>query len=397
MGFIFKMKIGILTFHSQLNYGGVLQAYAMQMALQEMGHDAVVIDRWLDEHNGHLFGPFLNNWKGWIGTLIRGFAGTGKFGRLFRHWHTIRFIRQKLNLTPYHFDEWKDAPKELGVDIILVGSDQVWNGNYGRPRPYLLEGAPSMPAVAYAASFGMRALPEELIAVYREGFKRFKAISVREAEGIGLVESQGATATHVVDPTLLLEPSIWKMKVKGSPKQKRTLVCYLLAEDVEALYPQLYAFAKAQHCKVKVLVDWYTLPFPKTVSQVIQRIKHIVRNIFSPVKLDFAAGPQAFLNAFANATWLLSDSFHAVMFSSIFGKNVRILRPKNEFRKKMFARIEEFAKSSVASGNLIAEDVPSALASFANDDPLQFNQDVIAQRRTESKAWLENALAEAVK
>lgn len=387
------MKIGILTFHSQLNYGGVLQAYAMQMALQEMGHDAVVIDRWLDEHNGHLFGPFLNNWKGWIDTLPRGFAGTGKFGRLFRHWHTICFIRQKLNLTSYHFYEWKDAPKELGVDVMLVGSDQVWNGHWGKPSPYLLEGAPSVPAIAYAASFGMRELPEVLISAYREGFQRFEAISVREAEGVGLVESQGATATHVVDPTLLLEPSIWKTKVKYSTKQKRTLVCYLLAEDVEALYPQLDAFAKAHHCKVKVLVDWYTLPFPKTVSQIIQRVKRMARNIFSPVKLEFAAGPQEFLDAFSNATWILSDSFHAVMFSSIFGKNVRILRPKNEFRQKMFARIEEFAQQAVAEGELIAEDVPSALVSLVEEQPLQFNTDFIARRRAESKAWLEQALS----
>lgn len=391
------MKIGILTFHSQLNYGGVLQAYAMQMALQEMGHEAVVIDRWLDEHNGHLFGPFLNNWKGWLKYTIKCCFGMLSPKSLVRHLNTIRFVRNQLNLTPYHFYEWKDAPKELGVDVILVGSDQVWNGIFGRPRPYLLEGAPRVPAIAYAASFGMRTLPEELIPAYRDGFQRFKAISVREAEGIGLVESQGATATHMVDPTLLLEPSIWKTKVKRSAKQKRTLVCYLLSEEVEALYPQLYAFAKAQHCKVKVLVNLYALPFPKTVSQIIQRVKRMARNIFSPVKLELAAGPQEFLNAFANATWVLSDSFHAVMFSSIFGKNVRILRPKNEFRQKMFARIEEFAKSGVASGNLIAEDVPSALASFANDEPLQFNQEVIAQRRTESKAWLENALAEAVK
>lgn len=392
-----KMKIGILTFHSQLNYGGVLQAYAMQMALQEMGHEAVVIDRWLEAQNAHLLGPFLNNWKGWVGTLIRGFAGMGTFGRLFRHWHTIRFVRQNLNLTPYHFYEWQDAPKDLGVDVVLVGSDQVWNGNYGRPRPYLLEGAPSVSAIAYAASFGMRALPEELISAYREGFQRFKAISVREAEGIGLVESQGATATHVVDPTLLLEPNIWKTKITCSTQKKRTLVCYLLAEDVEALYPQFHAFAKAQHCKVKILVDWYTLPFPKTLSRVIQRVKCMVRNVFSPVKLELAAGPQEFLNAFANATWVLSDSFHAVMFSSIFGKNVRVLRPQSESRQKMFARIEEFAQQAVAAGELIAEDVPSALNSLINDTPLQFNADFIARRRAESKAWLENALAEAMK
>ncbi len=386
------MKIGILTFHSQLNYGGVLQAYAMQMTLQEMGHEAVVIDRWLDERNAYLLGPFLSNWRGWIGILCRGFAGTGIFGRLFRHWRTIRFIRQKLHLTPYHFYEWKDAPKELGVDVILVGSDQVWNGHWGRPRPYLLEGASRVPAIAYAASFGMRTLPEELIPAYRDGFQRFKAISVREAEGIGLVESQGATATRVVDPTLLLEPSIWQQKVARCLKKKRTLVCYLLAEDVGECYSQLEAFAKEYHCKVRVLVDRYFLPFPKTFSQVVQQAKRIVQNVFSPVTLELAAGPQEFLNAFTNATWVLSDSFHAVMFSSVFGKNVRILRPRNEFRQKMFARIEEFAQQAVAEGRLVADDVPKALVSLVEDPPLQFNTDFIARRCFESKAWLEDAL-----
>ena len=144
---------------------------------------------------------------------------------------------------------------------------------------------------------------------------------------------------------------------------------------------------------MKILVNLYTLPFPKTLSQVIQRIKRMARNIFSPVKLELAAGPQEFLDAFANATWVHSDSFHAVMFSSIFGKNVRILRPKNEFRQKMFARIEEFAQQAVAEGTLIADDVPSALISLVEDAPLQFNTDFIARRRAESKAWLEQALS----
>ena len=52
------MKIGILTLHSQINYGGVLQAYAMQNALKDMGHDTVIIDHWLTPDNQHLKGPF---------------------------------------------------------------------------------------------------------------------------------------------------------------------------------------------------------------------------------------------------------------------------------------------------------------------------------------------------
>ena len=388
------MKIGILTFHSQLNYGGVLQAYAMQMALHAMGHEAVIIDRWLTENNSHLLGPFSSNWKGWIGIIIRGVMGTGIFARLLRHLNTIRFIQHKLNLTPYHFYNWQEAPAELGVDVLLVGSDQVWNGEWGKPHPYLLANANlSIPAIAYAASFGMRMLPEALITTYREGFQRFKAISVREAEGIDLVTSQGATATHVVDPTLFLEPSIWKTKVKQIFTKKPTLVCYFLSEDIEAHRAQLEAFAKTHHCNVEVLLNDYQLPTPKTISQIWNQIKYIAHSLTSPVKLRLTAGPQEFLEAFTSATWILSDSFHAVMFSSIFDKNVRILRPQSEFRQKMFARIEEFANTSIRTGSLIAEDVPLALESFVSTPPLQFNQEIIAKRRAESKQWLEQALA----
>ena len=48
------MKLGILTFHSQLNYGGVLRCWALKMALEGMGHEVVVVDRWLDAKNGML-------------------------------------------------------------------------------------------------------------------------------------------------------------------------------------------------------------------------------------------------------------------------------------------------------------------------------------------------------
>lgn len=387
------MKIGILTFHSQLNYGGVLQAYAMQMALQEIGHEAVVIDRWLDEQNAHLLGLFLNNWKGWIVTLKRSIRGTGVFSLLIRHWRTIRFVRQKLKLSPYSFYEWKDAPAELGVDCLIVGSDQVWNGLWGKPKPYLLEGMTAqLPAIAYAASFGMRALPEGLLEAYRTGFKRFSAISVREAEGVGLVASQGVTATHVVDPTLLLPPESWQKVVQSTQTKKPLLVCYFLAESFDTVRPMLAAFAKEHHCEVKVLVNNHIYHTPKTPKQLVAHCRRVLQNRYSSVKLVGAAGPQEFLELFASATWVLSDSFHAVMFSSIFGKNVRILRPTNDSRKAMFARIEEFAQQAVSEGSLIADDTPSALKSLIDDASLQFNADFISRRRAESKAWLEQAL-----
>lgn len=388
------MKVGILTFHSQLNYGGVLQAYALQLALEDMGYDPVIVDLWLTRSNWHLCGPFTWSKQVWKDTLIKLIVRRGATIGLLRCLRTMRFVRKKMRLSPYHFCSWNEAPKELGVDCLVVGSDQVWHsGDWGNPRPYLLEGMEAqLPAIAYAASFGMRELPEALIETYREGFKRFRAISVREAEGCGLVASMGGTATHVLDPTLLLKPEIWKRKVRTYSHKRPVLVCYFISEDLDAIRPSLEAFSRQYHCDVHVLLNLgKCVPF-NGLRSIIRSKMLAIREFMSPIKVYYAAGPQEFLTEFASADYVLSDSFHAVMFSAIFEKNVRILRPHNKVRMNMFARIEEIAEHAVSSGTLISDDVPSALRSFMEDDPVKFDAKTIAERRNASREWLEAAL-----
>ena len=118
------MKIGILTFHSQLNYGGVLQCWALQTALEEMGHEVVVVDRWLDADRESLVGAY--NLKQWIKFVVRVVLGLGDYGLYRRRAKTERFLNKYINLTPYHFYKWDEAPADLGVDLLVIGSDQVW-------------------------------------------------------------------------------------------------------------------------------------------------------------------------------------------------------------------------------------------------------------------------------
>ena len=228
------MKIGILTFHSQLNYGGVLQCWALQTALERMGHEVVVIDRWFDEENYRLERDYAKfGVRQWVRFWIRSLLGLGDLNGWLRVKRTKKFIKEKLKLTQYHFVEWKDAPDKLGVDILVVGSDQVWHcGDWGDPRVYLLNNAPILPTIAYAASFGMFSLPKflsednsEMASIetekfYKQGLKKFKAISCRETEGVELCHHLEVDAVHVVDPTLLDD------KPLGSDYSKRSdLVC----------------------------------------------------------------------------------------------------------------------------------------------------------------------------
>ncbi len=391
-----NMKIGILTFHSQLNYGGILQCWALQTALEKLGHEVVVIDRWLHPDNRYLERGF-NKWRVdfWARFLLRAIMGLGDWAKLQRVRKTKRFIKTYLNLTPYHFVEWKDAPKDLGIDMLVVGSDQVWHcGDWGDPRAYLLAGAPKMPAIAYAASFGMPSLPEWLngdkqipsLPMYKEGLKRFRAISCREAEGVTICKTLGIDATHVVDPTLLA----WLDGDKTAKKNE--IVCYFMSESVDDNIDELAEFANKNCCAVRILMkDPPMLPIPKNVSMLVQNRKRNKKIVGSNVQIMASASPAEFFDAFKTAKYVISDSFHALMFSICFGCNVRILRPRSEFRKAMFARIEEFANH--ANGTLLVDSVQDALDSFKSGRMVEFDRSWLTTIRHDSLSWLQSAIA----
>ena len=402
------MKLGILTFHSQLNYGGVLQCWALKTALEELGHEVVVVDRWLDRRNSLLLGEFQNRGlKGWLKLGVRGLLGCGDFGLLIRAIRTIRFVRG-LGLTKEHFYEWSEIKQSNNkaieqVDLLVVGSDQVWHcGDWGDPRVYLLEGAPAVKAISYAASFGLKSLPDAFpcgtpremrnaVQCYREGLSKFAAISCREKEGVEICKGLGFAATHVADPTLLLSPDTWKAfvgcnRAGGLRPNRRKLVCYFMSVQVEANLPLLEKFAIAMDCTVEVLVNRPVLqPLPKSLKAVASNFRS------SRVRICRGYGPREFVKAFSSATWVVTDSFHAVMFASIFRCNARFVRPTCKMREGMFARIVEFAALGI-SGSFFVDRVAMALASFEKGETISYNCSAIEERRRESLAWLKSAV-----
>lgn len=399
------MKVGILTFHSQLNYGGVLQCWALQTALEKMGHEVVVIDRWI------LKDASCRRFRERGGWLLRLFKVVVKTllcaGESLRIRRTESFIDRCLKCTPYHFVKWAEAPKDLGVDLIVVGSDQVWHcGSWCDPLPYLLEGAPRIPAIAYAASFGMSEIPE-LIDVcgtneaalphYKSGLGRFSAISCREAEGVGICKTLGFEAVHVVDPTLLVAPHEWHVmcnRRNSSDSGKcRKLFCYFLEEEFIAVRPFLTAFARNNGCRVEVFVDGrFPIPLPRNAGLVKKLFNDLRCGMSRRVRLRKGGGPVEFVSSLADADWVLSDSFHALMLSVVFRRNIRMLRPKSGLRMKMFARIEEFAQHM--EGGLLADSVSDALASFERGERVRVDEDWLARRISDSRSYLETAISQ---
>ena len=394
------MKIGILTFHSQLNYGGVLQCWALQTALEQMGHEVVVIDRWLSKTNRALeCGYNQFNLKPWVKLLVGTILGTGEFGMWVRHLRTKQFLSKYLKRTRYHFCNWGEAPNSLGVDRLVVGSDQIWHsGEWGDPGVYLLEGRQryaSFPrTIAYAASFGMMSIPDQMAERYSNGFNRFAAISCREHEGVALCAKLGFNALHVADPTLLICAQEWyklidvtHMKSKG-----RVLFCYLIGIDVQEFIPVLSDFAEEKGCEVRVMVkEDFRRGIPFNFKRL--RANMLGANIkkYKNVSICYTHGPKEFVQEIATATWFVTDSFHGLMFSAIFNKNVRIIEPQNRDRENMFSRIREFVET-YSEGSVLAKNLNIALESLSTGEEVRFDSAGIERKRQESMQWLREAL-----
>lgn len=392
------LRLGILTFHSQLNYGGVLQAFALQEALREMGEDAIVMDKWLDSQNWFLLGQLCNLTP--ITCLKMAMAelmGCDKIAELKRRKRTVAFLREHFRLSPYHFCAWEELrDKELGLDCLVVGSDQVWRCEWREdPRPFLLEGVPSIKAISYAASFGMTEIPQKWQETYRAGFARFSAISVRERSGVGMVRTLGFEATEVLDPTQLVPAVQWRALIPEHRRpRKPVLACYFVNVDLFKVWDDLEAFARKMGCEVHVLFSFHPFDVPRSRREAFVHLRQTLRRVGSPVHLHCGDGPLEFLKTIDDAEWVLGDSFHGLMFASLFDKNVRVLPPpgqRGDAREGIFARILDFADAYV-KGPLIAESVAEALASFERGERVTFDEVALEADRERSRTWLRQAL-----
>lgn len=385
------MKIGVLTFHSQINYGGVLQCLALQEYLKKNGHDVQVIDRWMDRAHGLLLGPWCRIQPiRWLLLLMKSLLGSREFAHSLRCIKTQRFIAQYLNLTRYHFYEWGEISSDLGLNLVIVGSDQVWHGgDWGDPEVYMMKDAPHVRSIAYAASFGMQKISPTLMDIYKEGLRRFDAISLREKEGFVLLKAAGMPdaelekVQHVADPTLLLDAEDWRRLFPPSKRSKRHLVCYFISPFLTSQIDYLATLVSCLNVDVDIFVNDCRRGI--TFKRMLGTLSH--------KSLRLSASPADFVRAFVSADYVISDSFHALMFSSVNNANIRFIRPQDESRAKMFARVAEFA-SDFMIGDPFVETVEDAISSLLiKKNTVSFRLDRIRAFREKSREWIDAAIA----
>lgn len=305
------MKIGIITLPLHINYGGILQNFALQKILKDMGHEVFTIEE-KKSYKLHIKKRFLVYTKRFIlRYLFRKdceiFFERNKFNRSQIISKEIQpFIKKYITLKTY--PSFKHI-KENEFDAFVVGSDQIWRPKYFSEieNAYLAFAQKwNIKRIAYAASFGTDEWEYNKKQTQRckELISLFNGISIREKEGVDLCNKYfSKTAELVLDPTLLVskEDYIKIITTNKTPKSKGNLLVYILDESPEK--------EKAINLiiETKKLVP-FTVNNPNVFNQKLEVNKRIQPNV------------EQWLRGFYDAEFIITDSFHACVFSIIFQK-----------------------------------------------------------------------------
>lgn len=309
--------VGIITTFRQSNFGSVLQAYALQRIINNLDFNSQVIDYKYPNEYHYKRGCKIKKSQTFIHKIkfnIRNIFERLGLRRKRKMTMLNRFISREMNCTRSfcnYDDLHKNSPK---FDIYVSGSDQIWNPNtmFG-DMSYLYDFAPDGSRIySYSSSFSCNSIPTEYKKQYKHFLSRYTAISVREQNGVKLVEElTGRKDTRLVlDPTLLLKKNDWLLLAEKSQKlriPKKYILCYMLA----------YTYNPNDKMKelLKFTQEKYHLPI---VS--LSAIKDWDGGEFIRIEKHQSIGIYEFLRLFADAEIIITSSFHGTAFSLNFGK-----------------------------------------------------------------------------
>lgn len=298
-----KEKTATITFHASHNYGSMLQAYALQKILNRLGYDNEIINL-RTERQRKLYGriSYAQAFQG-LKPLAKVLLALPYIKALQRKYDLFEcFLSNSLKLTrEYHsLEELEKAG--LSYDCFISGGDQIWNTvpldfDWSFYLPFVREGK----RISYAVSMGPRA--EEQVSDRQrvaDCLSLYNHISVREEGTSALVKSLVRTDVGMdLDPTLLLTGEEWKREIPEKQWDQGDYILLYVPHYKRSVYDM------AQYLSRK-------LGLPVIVTQFFYKAWHY------PFRKYLAVGPWEFLDLLQNARLVISGSFHALVFSTLF-------------------------------------------------------------------------------
>lgn len=315
-------KVGIITLYGNFNYGNRLQNYAVQKIITDLGFQAVTYTcepiekkigrkkyiKWrIHELTNYRLKKNRDRWK----------------IRLGRYYAFQDFTKKYI--PTIHINSLDGLTDK--ADYFVIGSDQVWNPIWYQNLDkdlFLLTFARSEQKICFAPSFGSDHLPTEWETWFRVHLQTFPSLSVREQQGANIIrELTGRTAEVLLDPTLMLDESDWR-KIARKPCNIDTRKPYILT--------------------------YFLGDFPHQAEVDIEKIqsekKRTVYHLLDKNQPDvYACGPREFLYMILKAEIVLTDSFHACVFSFIFNRPFVVYDRGQKDFPNMNSRLETLLSS----------------------------------------------------
>lgn len=364
------MNIGILTQPLHSNYGGLLQNYALQEVLKEMGHNPLTIDR----HKPRSANVFKE-----LAKRILQMARPSFDVSLLTQKQKLKlsaslqiFIKQNINSTRCLFSqkEFDDFVCYHPMDAYIVGSDQCWRPCYSANiENYYLDFVNNdAKKISYAASFGVDdwEYSNENAQIVGRLIERFDAISVREKSGMDLCKNRlGVKSSWVLDPTMLLGKRGF-MKFVTRKSNNGYVLNYLLEESTEArqLVTNMAKCVGTEYIR----------------SNIASPVFHRGESLESHQNISV----ERWLSNIYNASFVVTDSFHGAAFSILF--NVPFCVKLNGVRGN--ARLESLLADFDLLNCIYNDEKESFVPSF---DWKKINNHLL-ERQEESMSFLKNAL-----
>lgn len=362
------MKIGILTYHKSINYGSVLQAYALSSYLQKNNFDVEVIDyepaKYKDLYSIFDFSAFPRGIKRNISALqiidvlIRQRVGFSAFRKKYL----------KLSQRSYN-DKSNFEVFNQHYDAVVTGSDQVWNVRaYDCDEVFFLPIEHKKKKLAYAVSINDTDFSEERCNKHlRDSILEFDYISVREKSGADKLSAFLNSQVNVdvaLDPTLLLRKDVFD-RISSEKLIKGKYIFLYCVNYKESTLQAAIDISKKYNLPI------YTLPMLRDVKLLKKLESYGIRVLRKKVS------PEDFVSLFKYAEMTISNSFHGTAFSLIFEKQfVSINDSETDGRLKNDERIYNILFSLGLLGRYIQSDAAIDYDMFG-----QINYEKVSQTR----------------
>lgn len=303
-----KKTVGILTFYNAHNYGAVLQAYALKKKIESLNMECSIIcykNKLIEESYPYNRKFIIKNKsiKGFVKLPIDAFNVFYSKKMYHEKWNKFNKFINELSDNCNDIYTAKNELNNINFDYIICGSDQIWNPilTGGLDGAFFVDFKTKAKKISFAASMGLKKLPEEEEKKFFKLIKNFDYISVREESLKKYINSNYEKEVNVVlDPTLLIDKEEYDDIIENPKSDKKYILVYCLMEN-RNMVKLAHKIAKEKGLEV------IEMRFFKDITYVSHNQK---ANL----------SPGEFLGYIKNAEMVISNSFHGTVFSIIFNK-----------------------------------------------------------------------------